>query len=121
MIAPDIVWSENKRMHWAARARHVKAWRDAACLWSRKPLRIAHKTNVPRPALVSFEISFPVNRTRDPHNYVGTVCKSIVDGLKDAGYWPDDNPDYVRVNEPTIIIRPGQSTVRVSITPLENK
>jgi Holliday junction resolvase RusA-like endonuclease len=41
-------------------------------------------------------VSFPVtqNRRRDADNPAPTV-KAIVDGLVDAGMWPDDTPEWV--------------------------
>ncbi len=41
-------------------------------------------------------ISLPVwgKRTRDPGNWTATT-KPIIDGLKDAGLWPDDSPEWV--------------------------
>lgn len=38
---------------------------------------------------------------RDPHNFFVTV-KHVVDGLVDAGVWPDDTPDWVTTTEPTL-------------------
>lgn len=46
--------------------------------------------------------SVPVGvRRRDPHNYFPTV-KPVVDGLIDAGLWPDDTPEWVTTTEPTL-------------------
>jgi Holliday junction resolvase RusA-like endonuclease len=41
-------------------------------------------------------VTFPVadNRRRDADNPAPT-CKAIVDGLVDAGLWPDDSPEWV--------------------------
>jgi len=45
-----------------------------------------------------------------------TVVKAIVDGLVDAGLWPDDTNDYVTVTQP--ILSRGTAEVVVTITPL---
>jgi len=42
---------------------------------------------------VTFGVRDP-GRRRDPHNYMPTV-KAIIDGLVDAGVWPDDTPEDV--------------------------
>jgi hypothetical protein len=54
-------------------------------------------------------------RRRDPHNYFATV-KPIIDGLVDAGLWPDDTPAWVTTTEPALRITSDQ-TVTVTITP----
>jgi hypothetical protein len=105
--APAKAWSTNAsgQMHWRKRWVLVQAWRDAATLAATQTLlgqRPGFKA--PTPAVISIDIPFARNARRDPHNYVGTVCKSIVDGLVRAGLWIDDGPDYVSVNEPRLVI-----------------
>jgi hypothetical protein len=70
---------------------------------------------------VTVILPFRTAHRRDPHNYVGTVVKSIVDGLVTAGVWPDDNPEYVTVAEPVCYVAPKDSVLRcvVSIEPKE--
>lgn len=67
------------------------------------------------PSVVQVSIPFPQRRTRDPHNYTGTVVKHTIDGLVKAGLWPDDNPEWVTVVDPVFDI--GGSEVVVTITP----
>jgi hypothetical protein len=55
---------------------------------------------------VCVTIGFHTNRRRDPHNYVGTIVKSIIDGLVMADVWPDDNPEWVVVVEPKLVVHP---------------
>jgi len=50
-------------------------------------------------AMVSFVFPVTTNRRRDPHNFYPTI-KPIIDGLTDAGLWPDDTPEYVMTVEP---------------------
>lgn len=83
--------------------RRKQAWRDAACYrWIE-----AHPGKGPRnrgaltPAVVRVALPFVVGRRRDPINYARTV-KHIVDGLVLAGAWPDDTPEFVSQEIPTL-------------------
>ena len=92
----------NQRKHWTWVSKNKRAWRDAVC-----------KEAVARPELAFpncgirsvVRCVFPVKqiRRRDPHNYYPTV-KPIVDGLVDAGLWPDDTPDFVETREPMFAV-----------------
>lgn len=55
---------------------------------------------------------FPVrqNRRRDPHNFYPTI-KPIIDGLTDAGLWPDDTPEFVRTFEPVFTTEQTHVTI----------
>jgi hypothetical protein len=103
-------WSTNAsgQMHWAKRYKHIQAWRDAAHVAALNTLRQMPLpvSDTPSPANVRIDIPFARNARRDPHNYVGTVCKAIVDGLVRAKLWPDDGPEYVTVMEPRLVIDP---------------
>ena len=103
----------NQRHHWAAHARLVKEWRTAGMLYARKA-RIGPQ---PRSRIA---VTLPVTgrRRRDPHNWTPTV-KAIIDGLVDAGVWPDDNSDWVATTEP--ILDPDTTLVEVRITPLSKE
>lgn len=68
------------------------------------------------PCVVSVALPVKDKRRRDPHNYFATV-KPIVDGLVDAGLWPDDTPEWVTTVEPTLV--PGATSVVVTLTPRE--
>ena len=85
--------SMNDRMHWAPKAKLTHEWRTAARY-------AANDLGEFPPATV--HVTFPVRdkRRRDPHNTAPTV-KAIVDGLVDAGVWPDDTDQYVVVMDPT--------------------
>jgi len=92
----------NQRKHWTWVSKNKRAWRDATCTVA-----------VARPELLFPGVGvssivrcvFPVKqlRRRDPHNYYPTV-KPIVDGLVDAGLWPDDTPDFVETREPMFAV-----------------
>lgn len=86
--------SMNDRKHWRYLASDVKAWRTAA--WA---CALDHG---PQPAsMIVITLDVPDARRRDPANYFATV-KPIVDGLVDAGWWPDDTPEYVTTCEPVL-------------------
>jgi crossover junction endodeoxyribonuclease RusA len=65
-------------------------------------------------------VTFPVHdaRRRDPHNLAPTV-KAIVDGLVDAGVWPDDTDTWVIVLDPrfTKVPRHDDGDVVVDLIP----
>jgi Holliday junction resolvase RusA-like endonuclease len=98
----------NDRLHWAQRAKHVKAWRHTTCdntanAWRNfPPATVEVVFGVPNPGL-----------RRDPHNWMPTV-KAIIDGLVDAGVWADDDSTHVTVLEPRFAKGKG---VTVCITP----
>ena len=99
-IAPETrLIGLNDRSHWSARARRAAEWRRAgflaACAWRTMPSRAL-------PGRWLVRLSLPVrwvNQRRDPHNFIATV-KPIVDGMVDAGVWPDDSARYLAVAEP---------------------
>jgi hypothetical protein len=100
--APPLSINEANRMHWAQRDRKLEPWRTAACVLA-KQAKIPEKV-AGRHASVRLVLPFRTKHRRDPHNYVGTVVKATVDGLVYAGVWPDDNPKYVEVLEPRIVV-----------------
>jgi crossover junction endodeoxyribonuclease RusA len=81
--------SMNDRTHWAAKAKNSRAWRTAARY-------NAVRERLPECPPSFARVTFPVrdNRRRDADNPAPTV-KAIVDGLVDAGVWPDDTPEWV--------------------------
>lgn len=90
----------NSRPHWSVRARVTKLWRGTAHAHALAQLGRAPSERRREPCFV--RVSFPVpdpNRRRDPHNLAPTV-KAIVDGLVDAGVWPDDNEQWVTILDP---------------------
>lgn len=116
--APSAPWTtnEDRRLHFAVRAGRVKDWHDAAYWMLRKlqteqqwdmvdtgrakyPLVVAE----PKPMTVHMTITFPTARKRDASNLIGTVVKATVDGLRDAGLWPDDDGQWVTILEPKIL------------------
>jgi hypothetical protein len=83
----------NDKLHWAVRARRVRVWRQMARVAAHQP----RTDRVPLPLSPCYvRVTFPVkvNRRRDSDGAAPTV-KAIVDGLVDAGCWPDDTPEWV--------------------------
>lgn len=92
-------------MHWAARRRALEPWREGVMYaWRAMRSKPGVKEIVGIPCNIQVHLPFPDNRRRDPSNYVGTVVKAIVDQLVQEGLWPDDDPEYVTVMEPVVII-----------------
>jgi hypothetical protein len=122
--------SENekrKMAHWAQWRRRLDPWYEATRLaW--EELDEESKASVRDAGVdVLVELPFPRRARRDPHNYVGTNVKSVVDALTTKtdkegnvfeGAWPDDTPEWVTVIEPVFAI--GSETVRVHLTTRED-
>lgn len=109
--SPTEPWSINmeRTKHWSWRSKRVKAWR----LRTFYEARVSGLGPMP-PSIV--EVSLPFDRAarRDRSNYLPAV-KAIVDGLVDAGLWPDDTPEYVSVSEPILKVG-GQVEVRITVS-----
>lgn len=109
--------NDSRSLHWAARARRTKPWHTMALLATRRALA-GRRIAPPVPVTIQVALPFRMARGRDPHNYVGTTIKAIVDGVKDAGLIPDDTPEWATVLEPTVDIqrdktRPLMATVTI--------
>ena len=108
---PAKLMSLNDRMHWRAKAQATKLWRETA--WGHALEQIPP----PRqhgPSVVTVDLPVTSARRRDNSNLIATV-KPIVDGLTDAGCWPDDDSRWVLVAEPTVTV--GSNLVVVHIEP----
>jgi crossover junction endodeoxyribonuclease RusA len=109
----------NQRLHWAQKAKISRLWRDAACEgcramdWYVDPREYPATTPL-EPCLVTVHLPEKGNRRRDPHNWFPTI-KPIIDGLVDAGLWPDDTPEWVRCTEPVLEVNGDK--VRVHMEP----
>jgi hypothetical protein len=105
--------------------RALKPWGDAAWAvahnWRVRARRGIHAGHV-HPITVQVVIPFRVGRRRDPHNYTSTVVKAVVDGLVRARIVPDDNPTWVTVLDPLLVIQkdPAPLTAIIRIRPREN-
>lgn len=107
-------WSLNmeRTKHWSWRAKRARDYRFAAMVAAR------NAGIGPQPAsTVRVELPFAkASSRRDPSNYLPAV-KAIVDGLVDAGLWPDDTGEYVSVSEP-VLVRAERVVVYLSPRPL---
>lgn len=101
--APTRLLNMNERLHWTTERARAKAWRTTARI--NVPKSVPTDGALPA-ALVHVALPVLGARRRDPHNYFPTV-KHIVDGLVDAGLWPDDTPEYVTTLEPTLVPYPA--------------
>lgn len=135
-VAPNRPLSENekrKMSHWAQWRRRLDPWHEATqWAWLRiNPKERAALAELARTVGldVLVDLPFAKNSRRDPHNYVGTNVKSIVDALTTKvdkasgktvwdGVWPDDTPEFVTVIEPVLTV--GTDLVRVHLTPRED-
>ena len=116
--APEPPVSTNVRRHWAKSAASTRLWREAAA--SAAILEFGRQT-LP-PCWVQVTLPFTRAGRRDPHNYISTCVKPVVDGLgpelvrrtkagaisysPGAGLWPDDTPEWVTVLEPVCVKNP---------------
>lgn len=75
----------NQRLHWSSRSRLTRQWREYAAAE-------AEHAGIPAMtgAYIKAELRFGDKRRRDPANWAPTA-KAAVDGLVDAGLFPDDN------------------------------
>lgn len=117
---PCPLMSMNARGHWRQRHRLTKAWRFATWAAAVQTLGPSPADRWRPPSIVA--VVLPVSRgaRRDPHNYFATV-KPIVDGLVDAGVWPDDTPAFVRTVEPTFEVQHTSQIVTVTLTPINQE
>lgn len=112
--------NEKRRMsHWGQWRRRLEPWGEAAG-WAFLAVGKKNRDELRSQAEITginvfVELPFPKKARRDPHNYVGTNVKVIIDALTRAGAWPDDNPKYVTVIEPACVV--GLDVARVHLTP----
>jgi hypothetical protein len=86
---PAAEWlSANQRLHWAQKARRVRALRHRAA-WLARQARLA----VPTPTIAVVEVSYPRNGTADTDN--APSWKAVCDGLVDAGVIPGDDSEHL--------------------------
>lgn len=111
--AKPLSLNEERRLHWRARCARTDPWRDLTIVMARQA-RLA-RAILAAPATITVVIPVPDDRRRDPANYY-PVTKACIDGLVKADIWPDDTPNYVRVNEP-ILTRGPTACIRIELRP----
>lgn len=111
---PDALWiSANDRHHWADKARRTKQLRHMG--WA--VARAAQLGQLGTTHVAAF-IGYPRNGRADPANAAPSI-KALIDGITDAGVWPDDDSTYVIGPTPLRGPKspPGIHTVRLVLTP----
>lgn len=105
----------NRRLHWAAKARSTKEWREWSRIATLAALRssgIADEFPL-RKVVVEPTFIFTTNRRRDDDNLIASL-KPVLDGIVDAGVVDDDSRD--RLSLATPIVRIGRrKAVRLRI------
>jgi crossover junction endodeoxyribonuclease RusA len=107
--APADMITLNDRLHRMKEAALIVAWREAVGWQALAKFRRTH--HLP-PSIVDVALPVKGKRRRDPHNWTPTA-KAALDGLVDAGWWPDDNSDWVTLLEPTLVLNGDVVTVTV--------
>lgn len=113
LTIPANLWmSANQRLHWADKAKRTKAVRQLANYAARAQSIPEHDVTH-----VAAFIGYPRAGKADPSNSFPTI-KAAIDGLVDAGVWPED--DSTHVIGPTFLRDPktsdGTYSVRLVIT-----
>lgn len=98
---PGVLLNLNHRVHWRQKAAVTKQWRQAA-YWAAVTLGTPTERTHPH-RFVQMMIPVPDRRPRDPHNLFPLV-KASIDGLVDAGVWPNDTTEYVTTIEPYLFV-----------------
>lgn len=119
-IPKDLWLSANQRLHWAPRAKATRALREMAHFAVKVRSDMLGRGTL-GPAHVAAFIGYPRGGRVDPSNAAPTV-KALIDGMTDAGVWPDD--DHIHVIGPTYLRdkasgQAGVHTVRLVLTPQE--
>lgn len=98
------------------RAEIVALWKQASFLAYRS-WRVKNRVSdfLPSKAIVTVTIPFDDNRTRDPHNYCGTVLKAVVDGLVKAKAFPDDTYEFAGHREPILVVSPEKPSIHIEL------
>ncbi|AMS06469.1 hypothetical protein DUY81_13940 [Acidipropionibacterium acidipropionici] len=77
--------TSNDRLHWREKARRVAAVRRRSAVLARQ-----HLTPIDGPVLVACRARFRAGRGLDSDGCAPTL-KAAIDGMTDAGIWPDDD------------------------------
>ena len=114
-IPPGMWLTANQRPHWAAKAAATRSLRDLAHAHA----AARHLRPAPTPARVVAHIHLRTGARFDPANASPTT-KALVDGLTDAGLWPDDDAAHVigpdhRLGAPMPALRRGWHAITLTI------
>jgi Holliday junction resolvase RusA-like endonuclease len=92
---PDSDLSPNARVHWRVRARKVASFREFVG-WATKS--DAPPEPFAGPVVLTVSVGWPVGRKRHDDDNMVALCKTMVDGITDAGWWVNDS--QVSINRP---------------------
>lgn len=92
LIPAACMLNANHREHWAPKGEKVKTVRALA----RYAAQLSKAEPVPGKVRVLVTFYYPP-KTRRPHDEgnLHPTAKALVDGLTDAGLWPDDSAEWV--------------------------
>ena len=90
---PDADLGSNGRAHWAVKARKAKALRQFVYYSTRED---APEQPMTGPVQLTISVGWPKGRKRHDDDNMVTLCKSLVDGMTDAGYWRNDRQVTIR-------------------------
>jgi crossover junction endodeoxyribonuclease RusA len=112
----EVLLSSNQRLHWRAKAKRTKYWRELAAVTATSAINRGDVNPVGRAHIVAV-LTFPTAHRRDIHNYQPTL-KACVDGIVDAGLLPDDSDKHLV--GPDLRANPvkGPASIRLEITEL---
>jgi len=107
--------NESRRLHWATRKRRLQDW----AVLTKVAWQFADNKETLEGQRIQIHVTLPFLRAgrRDPHNYVGTNVKCIIDALIRAGMAPDDTTEYVLVVEPKLAVD-KTNEVLILLTPI---
>mgnify|MGYP000877445172 FL=1 len=114
------------RSHGVENWSTLKGWKENAVAAARQARAELHLALPLPPSVIRVACPMPTDVRRDPHNYTGTLCKSIIDGLVVTRFWPDDTAEYVLTVDPRLVVVPEVKTpagrarayARVQIVPI---
>ncbi|WP_140489815.1 hypothetical protein [Bifidobacterium sp. UTBIF-68] len=87
--------TSNSRLHWSEKARHTAKLRRYAFMLGRSVMNARGLSGpVFDRCVVDVSVMYPRQGRADPAN-VSPVVKPLLDGLTDAGFWPDDDSAHV--------------------------
>lgn len=107
--APGRAPTANDGGHWSKRSGPIADWRSTAAMFAR---RVPFERDTPTIVTV-----IAPSGVRDAANLAVPCGKAVIDGLCDAGYWPDDNTAMVYAAQPIPLPR-SIPLAGVALTPV---
>lgn len=84
--------NKERTVHWSTRSSVVKAWREAFA-WLALSSKLPTNGSI-GPCHID-AVPLAAGRRRQDVGACLPVVKAAIDGLVDAGVWPDDSPEFV--------------------------